>query len=185
MPFFIFIKKPCSWEGHRRRIRLSLNFSIGTKWDKSWSRAALYVSRSNIPQASNQDYYNQCQSQISHGQCDYGFYSKLPTSKGYVVILVVVDWFTKSSHFCALKQGFTASQVADVLVQNVNKLHGFPHSILTDKEPIFLSKFWNQLMQCSGTKVLHTTTYHPECDGQSERNTPSITKLREGVFCSC
>lgn len=71
----------------------------------------------------------------------------LPPSKGYVAILVVVDRFTKSSHFCPLKHGFTAGQVAKIFVQYIVKLHGFLRSILTDRDPLFLSKFWNQLMQ--------------------------------------
>lgn len=79
-----------------------------------------------------------------------------------------MDRFTKIAHFCALRSGFTTSHVAEILVQNVIKLHGFPRSILTDRDPLFMSKFWGQLMQYSGMKLLHTTAYHPECDGQSE-----------------
>lgn len=90
----------------------------------------------------------------------------LPNSKGFVAVLVVVDRFTKSAHFCLLKPSFTASQVAKVFVQNVIKLHGFPRSVVTDRDPLFLSKFWSQLIRFSGTK--HTTTYHPKADGQSE-----------------
>lgn len=40
----------------------------------------------------------------------------LPNSKGFVAILVVVDRFTKGGHFIALKQGFTASQVATTFI---------------------------------------------------------------------
>lgn len=49
----------------------------------------------------------------------------LPSSKGFVAVLVVVDRFTKNAHFCALRSGFTASQVAEVLSHNLIKLHGF------------------------------------------------------------
>lgn len=69
------------------------------------------------------------------------FIVRLPSSKSYVAIPVVVDRFTKSAHFCALKQGFTASQVVEVFIQNVIKLHDFPRSILFDRDPLFLSKF--------------------------------------------
>lgn len=96
------------------------------------------------------------------------FIAGLPSSKGFVAILVVVDRFTKCAHFCALRSGYTASQVAENLVLNVIKLHGFPNNILTDRDPLFMSKFWEHLMKCSGTKLLHTTAYHPEGDGQTE-----------------
>lgn len=39
---------------------------------------------------------------------------------------------------------------------------------MTNRDPLFLSCFWKQLMQCSGTKLQHSTPYHPESDGQSE-----------------
>lgn len=77
----------------------------------------------------------------------------LPNSKGYVVIMVVVDRFTKSAHFGGLKPGFTAGHVAEVFVQQVVKLHGFPRSLVTDRDPVFLRRFWEQLMKYSGTKL--------------------------------
>lgn len=92
----------------------------------------------------------------------------LPSSKGYVAILVVVDRFTKCAHFCALEPSFTASSVAEMFIQNVIKLYGFPRSIVLNRDPIFLSNFWSQLMHHSGTTLLHTTAYHPKSDGQSE-----------------
>lgn len=81
---------------------------------------------------------------------------------------MVVDRFTKQAHFIALQQGYTASQVAEKLVQQVIKLHGFPRSVVTDRDLLFLSKFWTQLMSYSGTKLHQSTTYHPESDGQPE-----------------
>lgn len=92
----------------------------------------------------------------------------LPNSKGFIVVLVVVDRFTKGAYFSALKQAFIASQVAKVFIQNVVKLYGFLRSIMFDRDPLFLSKFWTHMMHHNGTKLLHTTTYHPKGDGQSK-----------------
>lgn len=96
------------------------------------------------------------------------FITALPNSKGNVAILVVVDRFTKQAHFIALQQGYTARVVDEKLIQQVIKLHGFPRSVVTDRDPLFLSNFWSQLMRYSGTKLHNCTTYHPETDGQSE-----------------
>lgn len=68
----------------------------------------------------------------------------LPCSQGHTAILVVVDRFTKQAHFTALQTGFTASTVAERFMQIVIKLHGVPRSIVTDRDPLFLSKFWIQ-----------------------------------------
>jgi hypothetical protein len=54
------------------------------------------------------------------------FIEGLPKSKGYNVILVIVDMFTKYAHFVALKHPFTARTVAIALYDNVIKLHGLP-----------------------------------------------------------
>lgn len=64
------------------------------------------------------------------------FITGLPNSHGYVAIYVVVDRLTKQAHFSALQPGYTASTVADKFVQSVVKLHGFPQSIISDRDPL-------------------------------------------------
>jgi hypothetical protein len=65
------------------------------------------------------------------------FIEKLPKSEGYDTILVVVDRFTKYAHFYPLKHSFTAQQVAEVIMENVVKLHRVPKSIVSDRDKIY------------------------------------------------
>jgi len=70
------------------------------------------------------------------------FIEGLPRHQGLDTILVVVDRFTKYSHFIALAHLFSAKDIAKFFIKIVVKLHGFPSSIVTDKDKIFMTTFW-------------------------------------------
>lgn len=58
--------------------------------------------------------------------------------------------------------------VARLFFDEVVRLHGLPAFIVSDRDPIFTSSFWNELFRLSGIQLHHTTAYHPQSDGQSE-----------------
>jgi len=66
----------------------------------------------------------------------------LPMSAGKNSILVVVDRLTKYGHFFAFGHPYSTKKVIEVLVAGVMKIHGLPRSIISDRDPIFLSLFW-------------------------------------------
>ena len=96
------------------------------------------------------------------------FITSLPTSEGYTTILVVVDRLSKHAYFGALPRSYTAPRVAQLFVTMVCRLHGIRRSIILDRDPIFLSKFLNELFTLSGTALKRSTAYHPQTDGQSK-----------------
>ena len=96
------------------------------------------------------------------------FISGLPQSRGYDSILVVVDRLSKYSHFLLLKHPYTARHIAEIFVRELVRLHGIPKSLIRDRDPIFLSKFWQELLRMQGIKLHMSSSYHPESDGQTE-----------------
>jgi hypothetical protein len=79
------------------------------------------------------------------------FITRLPKSKNKSVIMVVVDRLSKYAHFCSLQHPFTTSTVAQIFMDQVFKLHGMPHSIVSDRDPTFTSTFWQELFKIQGT----------------------------------
>ena len=75
------------------------------------------------------------------------FVKGLPKSQMKEVVMVVVDRFTKFVHFIALSHPYTASKVANLYLPHGFKLHGMPTSIVSDRDPVFTSHFWQELMK--------------------------------------
>ena len=73
------------------------------------------------------------------------FITGLPPSNGHTVILVVVDRFSKGVHLGTLPTAHTAHTVASLFLNIVAKIHGPPHSLVSDRDPLFISKFWQEL----------------------------------------
>ncbi|KAK4685054.1 putative transposase, partial [Tremellales sp. Uapishka_1] len=95
---------------------------------------------------------------------------KLPLSNGFDCIQVFVDRFTKQAHFVPYKEeGFGSIQLAQMFQDQVFRLHGIPHDIISDRGPIFNSHFWRSFLASLKIKPNFSTAFHPQSDGQTER----------------
>uniref|UniRef100_A0A8R7UGC7 Integrase catalytic domain-containing protein n=1 Tax=Triticum urartu TaxID=4572 RepID=A0A8R7UGC7_TRIUA len=97
------------------------------------------------------------------------FVDGLPQSGQFNCLLVVVDKHTRFAHFLPLAHPYTASKVALLYMQQLYKLHGFPGTIVSDRDPVFTSHFWQELFKYAGTELHMSTANHPQTDGQTER----------------
>jgi transposase InsO family protein len=90
-------------------------------------------------------------------------------SKEYDSIWVIVDRLTKTAHFLPVKTDHSIVVYAQLYIARILSLHGVPKTIMSDRGPQFVSKFWKELHKPLGTKLLNSSAYHPQTSGQTER----------------
>lgn len=111
------------------------------------------------------------------------FITQLPTSKAtpthgetmedttiaFDAICVVVCRFSKRPVFIPCHTTMTAYQFAHLMIRHVFSKHGFPESIISDRDSLFTSYFWQAI--CDQLKIERrmSTAFHPQTDGQTER----------------
>ena len=89
------------------------------------------------------------------------FIEALPKVHGKSVILTVVDRFSKYAHFIALGHPYTAASVARAFFHDIVRLHGFPDSIVSDRDPVFTGRVWRDLFRQAGVQLRFSTAFHP------------------------
>lgn len=73
--------------------------------------------------------------------------------KGHTVVMVVVDRFSKGIHLGSLPSHHMAFNVVHLFMEIVGKLHGMPCSLVSDRDSLFISRFWQELFRLSDTKL--------------------------------
>jgi hypothetical protein len=103
------------------------------------------------------------------------------TAKGYDSMWVIVDRLMKIAHFLPVKTVHRVDVYAQLYIACILSLHGVPKTIVSDRGPQFVSKFWEELHKSVGTKLLHSSAYHPQTSGQTER----VNKILEDMLRAC
>ena len=91
-----------------------------------------------------------------------------PSTTGTNALFVVVCRLSKQAHFIPTRTSATAQDIAKLFVSNVFRHHGLPSSIVSDRDPKFVSHFWSALMSLLSIERKMSSSYHPQTDGQTE-----------------
>jgi hypothetical protein len=106
--------------------------------------------------------------------------SGLPkTKRGHTAIQVYVDRCTKLKRFAPARTTDGSEELAGTTLRTIIGPHGMPKSMVSDRDPRITARFWQELQRILGSEVKLSTAFHPQSDGQSEREIQTlITALR-------
>ncbi|KAE9198507.1 hypothetical protein PF005_g16115 [Phytophthora fragariae] len=109
------------------------------------------------------------------------FIFELPAdARDHTGILVFVCRLSKMVRLAAVRKSVTVPQAAQLFVGNVFRSHGLPEAFVSDRDPRFVSHFWQHLFRLLGTRLDMSTTDHPQNDGQTER----VNRVLEDILRS-
>lgn len=97
------------------------------------------------------------------------FVEGLPQSGKFNCLWVIVDNCTKFAHFLPLTHPYTTAKVALLYMNNMYRIHGFPATIVSDRDPVFTGHFWRELFKYASTELRLSAANHPQTDGQTRR----------------
>ncbi|GMF15633.1 unnamed protein product [Phytophthora fragariaefolia] len=109
------------------------------------------------------------------------FVTGLPTSGGFDAVLVVVCRLSKRARYLPTRKTADAEEVARSFFDNIVVIHGAPRSIVSDRDPKFVSKFWQAVMASMHVELRMTVSHRAQADGQSERQ---IRTLEDALRCT-
>jgi hypothetical protein len=116
------------------------------------------------------------------GDISMDFMVGLPlTARKYNSIWVIVDRLTKSAHFIPVNTNYNVQKYAEIYIAHVLCLHGVPKMIVSDRGSQFVARFWEQLHASRGTHLIHSSAYHPQADGQTER----VNQILKDMLRAC
>ena len=117
-------------------------------------------------------------------QCSMDLITALPPSDGFNAILVVVDHgLTKGVILTPTNETSDSEEIALLLHNNLFKRFGLPDKLISDRDPRFASKAFQELLKLLGIESAMSTAYHPQTDGATERVNQEIEAYL-AIYCA-
>ena len=104
------------------------------------------------------------------------FIGPLPLDENYDCILSMTDRLGSDIRIIPTRLDITAEDLAVIFFDHWYCENGLPKDIVSDRDKLFVSKFWTALHKLTGVKLKMSSAYHPETDGSSERSNKTINQ---------
>jgi hypothetical protein len=96
------------------------------------------------------------------------FIGPFPEAKGFNYLWAIICRRTSMVHLIPVHTTMKASNLSWIYLQEIVHLHGLPSSIVSNQDSKFMSKWWKELHKIPGAKLLMSTSFHPQTDGQTK-----------------
>ena len=96
------------------------------------------------------------------------FKSMPKDEKGFDTVFVVIDRLSKQPISTPCFKTTTAEDMARMFIDRVYRYYGPPQTIVSDRGPQFVSRFWTEFCRILGIRLKLSTAFHPQTDGQTE-----------------
>jgi hypothetical protein len=93
----------------------------------------------------------------------------------------------KSVNLTVVEHPYTMSLIAHAFFDGIVRLHGFPTSIVSDRDPVFTGNVWRDLFKMAGVKLRMSTTFDPKPMGNRRwltRSLPCIFAVLQVISCA-
>ncbi|KAM9955409.1 hypothetical protein ACTFIR_011847 [Dictyostelium discoideum] len=91
-------------------------------------------------------------------------------------VCVIVCRLSKMVHIVPCHKTIDAQHTAQLLLNHVFRLHGYPRTIVSDRDPRFLSDIWGRWAKTMDSKLKMTVAHRAQADGQTERMNREMLK---------
>jgi hypothetical protein len=103
------------------------------------------------------------------------------TARKFDSIWVIVDRLSKSTHFIPINTNDKVQKYVEIYITHVLCLHKVLKMIISDWGSQFVARFWEQLHASLRTHLIHSSAYHPQTGGQTER----VNQILEDMLRAC
>ena len=102
------------------------------------------------------------------------FIGPLPTDDGFNSIVTFTDRSGSDIRIIPTTTNLTAEKLAHLFFKEWYCENGLPLDIVSDRDKLFVSRFWKTLHKLTGVQLKMSSAYHPETDGSSERTNKTV-----------
>ena len=96
------------------------------------------------------------------------FIGPLPEDGGFNSILTMTNQLGADIQIVPTCTDIMAEDFAGIFFNEWYCKNGLPLDIVSDRDKLFMSKFWKALHKLTGVKLKMSTAYHPQTDDASE-----------------